>query len=432
MSEDFYSGPDKDEKENGDGTSANASSSVEFGPDTFYQATKSARKKQKGKTIAIVLSLCLAFSVLFGAFGYGIGKVVSDRLQETPPAGDATGGSTGNQTPATGGNTVIMNQTDATAATLEEGTVTAVVNKSAASVVEIMITAYSYGSATETVSGAGSGVIIAEDQTGTKTYIVTNNHVVEGNYSEIYVRTNAGKQYTAKIVATDWQSDIAVLEIEASGMTKATWANSDLLLQGQDVVVIGNPLGALGGSVSRGVLSGVERTLTIEGVPMKLLQIDAAVNPGNSGGGLFDMNGNLIGIVNAKSVGTNIEGLGYAIPSNYARQMVSELLEKGYVAGRVDLGLIFRETTTTGGLVISSYAYNESSTTTIQSGDVLVGIEIDGEQIVISSLSDYRGVLAQLSVGDSVKATIGHVKQFGFYQQTQYYTVTLTAREVTP
>jgi len=311
-----------------------------------------------------------------------------------------------------------MQETDASAATLD-GSVTAVVEKCAASVVEIITTPYN--SAISIVSGAGSGVIIAEDENGTGTYIVTNNHVIEGNFTVITVRTVDGSEYTAEIIGTDWRSDIAVLRIEKSGLTKATWAKSELSL-GQTIIAIGNPLGSLGGSVSRGIVSGVERTIKVERVPMKLLQIDAAINPGNSGGGLFDLNGNLVGIVNAKSVATDVEGIGFAIPASYAKEMVTELCAKGYVSDRVELGFHF-----TGpmymGMGIMRYDYSDEIGNAISANDVLLSLQVSGKNAVsITSLSDYRSVLITLKDGDSVKA--------GLVGTKGYYEVTLTAHKI--
>ena len=310
MSEDFYHRDQSGDTEEG-------GSSSDYGPKINFDPPPPP-KRGKGNKTALILIAVLLFSVLCGFFGIVIGR--NFRKPDVPPANSES--STEN---SEGKNKVIMQTTDADAASLD-GSVLSVVEKSAASVVEIITTPYS--NAISTVSGAGSGVIVGEDENGTGTYIVTNNHVIEGNFTVITVRTVDGKEYTAEVIGTDWQSDLAVLRIEKTGLTKATWAESDVAL-GQSIVAIGNPLGSLGGSVSRGIISGVERTITVESVPMNLLQIDAAINPGNSGGGLFDLNGNLVGIVNAKSVATAVEGIGFAIPADHALKIVTELCEKG-------------------------------------------------------------------------------------------------------
>ena len=157
-------------------------------------------------------------------------------------------------------------------------------------------------------SGAGSGVIITENG-----YIVTNYHVIEGAKT-ITVRLTNGSEFSARVMGTDPNTDIALLKIDAQGLPAAVLGNSADLVVGQEVVAIGNPLGSLGGTVTDGIISALDRTVVIDGHQMTLMQTNAAINPGNSGGGLFNRAGELIGIVNAKQSDTGIEGLGFAIP----------------------------------------------------------------------------------------------------------------------
>ena len=156
--------------------------------------------------------------------------------------------------------------------------------------------------------GAGSGVIISEDG-----YIVTNNHVIDGA-SNIKVTLNDGTQVAAELISTDAQTDLAVIKIDKAGLPPVAFGDSAALNVGDLAVAIGNPLGTLAGSATEGIISGLEREITIDGRTMKLIQTSAAINPGNSGGGLFDQYGNLIGIVVAKSAGSEVEGLGFVIP----------------------------------------------------------------------------------------------------------------------
>ena len=137
----------------------------------------------------------------------------------------------------------------------------------------------------------------------------------------------------------DAKTDLAVLKIEATGLTPAVFGDSDQLVVGETAVAIGNPLGELGGTVTSGIISALSRDVIIDGQTMTLLQTNAAINPGNSGGGLFNSAGELIGIVNAKSSGTGIEGLGFAIPGNTVKSVVEELMINGYVTGRLDTGI---------------------------------------------------------------------------------------------
>ncbi|MGI6402720.1 MAG: S1C family serine protease [Oscillospiraceae bacterium] len=214
------------------------------------------------------------------------------------------------------------------------GDITSVVEKAGPSVVEIRLSSRVMTFFGEQQSNsAGSGVIYSQDG-----YIITNNHVIE-NASEVMVRTQDGSEYPATLVGADPKTDLAVIKIEAEGLTPVTFADSDTVQVGQVAVAIGNPLGTLGGSVTNGVVSAKDREITIGNETMTLMQTSAAINPGNSGGGLFDSNGNLIGIVNAKSSGLDIEGLGFAIPSNTALAVTRDLIEYGYVTGRPELGI---------------------------------------------------------------------------------------------
>lgn len=182
-------------------------------------------------------------------------------------------------------------------------------------------------------TGAGSGVIISEDG-----YLITNNHVIDGA-STIQVRTSDGTTYDAVLVGTDSKTDVAVLKINASGLTPVTFGDSDNLNVGETAVAIGNPLGELGGTVTNGIISAKDRSITLDNQQMTLLQTNAAINPGNSGGGLFNSRGELIGMVVAKSSGSDVEGLGFAIPSNLVSKIAQELIANGYVTGRPAMGV---------------------------------------------------------------------------------------------
>lgn len=192
-------------------------------------------------------------------------------------------------------------------------------------------------------SGAGSGVIITTDG-----YIITNNHVISNSSSKtgyadtITVRLTTGEEYKAELIGADSDSDIAIIKIKApAALPCAVMGNSDELGVGEEVIAVGNPLGELGGTVTNGIISALNREINVDGTTMNLLQTNTAINPGNSGGGLFNMDGELIGIVNAKSSGSDIEGLGFAIPINEAVHVADELMTKGYVSGRPYLGVEF-------------------------------------------------------------------------------------------
>ncbi|MBR4797901.1 MAG: trypsin-like peptidase domain-containing protein, partial [Oscillospiraceae bacterium] len=171
--------------------------------------------------------------------------------------------------------------------------------------------------------GAGSGVIIDSDG-----YIATCYHVIDGA-SSVTVTLPDGTAYPAKVYGYDADNDVAVVKIEASGLPVAVLADSSKLKVGENVFAIGNPLGSLGGTVTDGIVSALDREVEVEGQEMTLLQTSAAVNHGNSGGGLFNAKGELIGIVNAKSAGEDVEGLGFAIPSNIVLEVVTKIMSEG-------------------------------------------------------------------------------------------------------
>ena len=254
--------------------------------------------------------------------------------------------------------------------------------------------------------GAGSGVIIGEDG-----YIATNAHVIEGA-SKITVRTRAGDEYSASIIGSDEETDLAVIKVEANGLKTAALGVSENLVVGQRVLAVGNPLGELGGTVTEGIISALDREVDIEGRTMTLLQTDASVNPGNSGGGLFDGSGALVGIVNAKSSGSGIEGLGFAIPIDTARVVIDELIANGYVTGRVELGVelayideqaAYLYRLGDGGVYISSIVSGSAAEKAgLQVGDRIIKIE----DKKIDSPSSASSQIKRHKVGDKITILI--------------------------
>ncbi|MBQ9901567.1 MAG: trypsin-like peptidase domain-containing protein [Clostridia bacterium] len=256
--------------------------------------------------------------------------------------------------------------------------------------------------------GAGSGVIFTSDG-----YIITNHHVIDGA-SKINVTLRNGTSYTAKLVGDDPKCDLALLKIEETGLTPAVLvADSDQLKVGQTAIAIGNPLGQLGGTVTSGIVSALGREIEIDGETMTLLQTSAAINPGNSGGGLFDDRGNLIGIVNAKSSGSGIEGLGFAIPANTVKKVIGDLMEYGYVKGRANLGLTYVTVNSLAaawlygfddyGVFISNVDMrSDAYAAGLQTGDMIVsinGVQIETEE-------DVQAQTKNLQVGDTVSMVI--------------------------
>lgn len=251
------------------------------------------------------------------------------------------------------------------------------------------------------VSGAGSGVITGRGDNGTYK-IVTNNHVISGA-NEIAVCLRNGTEYSARLVATDVAGDIAVIEIQESGeLNVATWGKSSELSIGEDLIAIGNPLGSLGGTVTKGILSATERQIAISDYPMTLLQTDTAINPGNSGGGLFNMRGELIGVVNAKTSDEEVEGICFAIPSDIAKSIYDDLLTYGYVTGRATFGLSVTSGTMNNATVTYVTDASGAQNGTFQKYDRIAKI---GETEITSLLS-YNTALAKLAPGDSVEVTV--------------------------
>lgn len=260
--------------------------------------------------------------------------------------------------------------------------------------------------------GAGSGVII--DSNG---YILTCNHVISGA-SKITVTTSDEKEYSASVVGTDSANDIAVLKISASGLTAATYGDSSKLAVGSSVVAIGNPLGELGGTATTGIISALNRELTIDNKKLNLLQTDASINPGNSGGGLFDAAGNLIGIVVAKSSGSNIEGLGFAIPINTAAEIAKDLIENGshqsnnnskstsavigITVAELDSNTAKQYGLTEAGVYISQVTGTEATNAGFKTKDLIYSIG----KTTIENTEDLAEALAKHDVGEKIKVIV--------------------------
>lgn len=292
----------------------------------------------------------------------------------------------------------------ASAATLVVIDLADIVDETAPSVVEVFTETKQVSNWFQeyVTEGAGSGVILTEDG-----YIVTNHHVIDGA-NTIKVRLSNGQTYTAALTGTDEKTDLAVLKINASGLAAAKLTDSSTVRVGDFVIAIGNPLGELGGTVTEGIISAKDRKVTVDGEAMTLLQTSAAVNPGNSGGGLFDLNGELVGVVNAKSSGDDIEGLAFAIPANTVKEITQELIQYGYVTGRPQLGVSVAQITKPGmgrqtyysapGLYITQ-SFTDNG---LKAGDRI--IQIDGA--AISNAADISTVLDRHSVGDVVKVVV--------------------------
>lgn len=265
---------------------------------------------------------------------------------------------------------------------------------------------------TSTSDSEGSGIIYTADG-----YIVTNYHVIEDaisnqSISKVYVTLpNSDEEIEASIIGADSVTDIAVIKIQKEGLSAATFDDSNNLKVGELVVAIGNPLGReLAGSITVGYVSALNRTLTSNGRTYKLLQTDAAINPGNSGGALVSSSGKVIGINTVKIGATDVEGIGFAIPSNIAKPIVDELIKNGKIVRpyigisgiSLDDNMAKRYNLVKGVYVAkiesSSSAYNSG----IKVGDVIVKID-DKEITTIEELNEIKN---SKNVGDTVKITV--------------------------
>ncbi len=386
------------------------------GPEPQAAASKPPKKRRKhsgGRIVRSAVALVLA-----AAMGF---------------AGGFVGARVGNA-----GNKVVIQQVERTDSSAASGTAVASGGMTTSQVSEmvspsvvvitteqVVYSQWSWYGQNQVESGAGSGVIISSDG-----YILTCAHVVSGA-SQITV-TIGDTDYTATVVGEDDTSDVAVLKIDATGLTPATVGDSDSLSVGDSVLAVGNPLGELGGTVTSGIVSALNRSVTIQGTSstntMSLIQMDASVSPGNSGGGLFNMNGELIGLVNAKSSSSDAEGLGFAIPINDAIQVAQDLLENGYVSGRPYMGITYIAVTdaqTAAQLNVNAYGVyvvdvvqgGPADKAGLKAGDRIVSI--DGTEI--AQKDDLGTLMQQHTAGDTLSITVA--------RDGQMQTVSLTLGE---
>ena len=349
-------------------------------------------QKKKGSKGLLRVLACVGVAAL--GFGSGLGgAVVASRA-----------GLTGNQ--------VVVQQversTDATAAGSTDGTsmsvqqIASVVSPSVVAITtEQMSSSQTWFGGYYVQSGAGSGVIISQDG-----YILTCAHVVNGATSVKVQLNGSDESYDATVVGQDSTSDIAVLKIDATGLTPAVIGDSDALAVGEVAVAVGNPLGTLSNTVTDGIVSALNRQVTVQNNDMTLIQTDASISPGNSGGGLFNANGELIGIVNAKSSYSEAEGIGFAIPINTAMEIGRQLIENGSVA-RPALGVKIMDVTdaqtaqqlgvsTMGVYVVEVTKGSGADAAGVQAGDRVLAVD----DTAVSDSSALKNYLKDKGIGE--------------------------------
>ncbi|MFT9055208.1 MAG: trypsin-like peptidase domain-containing protein [Ethanoligenens sp.] len=295
---------------------------------------KPPQKKPRGMRVFIV-SICSVFGVaVLILAGIGVASMVrGGGLGALTSSGtaNASGGITLTDKPS---STTTASATSTSASTGLQMSAAQVVSKVKQSVIAIQ----TYDLSSVDPSAEGSGIIMSADG-----YVVTNAHVIAGGQKfEVVVTAADGstKSYDAKVVGSDTRTDLAVLKIDATGLSAATFGNSSQLQVGESVLAIGNPGGTeFAGSVTSGIISATNRQVTANNYTQNVLQTDAAINPGNSGGALVNMYGQVIGITSSKIEETGYEGMGFAIPINSAKPIVDSIIKNGYVTGRVKLGI---------------------------------------------------------------------------------------------
>jgi len=396
-----------------------ANSPYEMDPDLDRRAEapgKPKKKKKKSGTGKKVLAAVLSVLLVAGSCGITAGLVNSywheqtrameesfasqiRDLQHQIAAVSAAG--TGNSV----SGTVVANGSALTPSQVYAKNVHSVV------LITSEVTSSYYG---QSVSGqsTGSGFIMTEDG-----YVMTNAHVVEGA-AGITVTTFDGKRYTAAICGTDTTNDVALLKIEGEDLPAAVIGSSDDLIVGDQVVAIGNPLGELTSTMTVGYVSAKDRDVTTDGTTINMIQTDAAINSGNSGGPLFNMKGEVVGITTAKysgssSSGASIEGIGFAIPINDVLDLVADLMEFGYVKGAF-MGVTIRDMDAQtasmaqlyglpiGPIIVTTEPGAAAEKAGLQPNDIVIRIG-DTE---IATVSDLTRTLRSYEPGDTTTITI--------------------------
>ena len=357
--------------------------------DYSFKAKKAKVKKDPVFVTRRFLIVCLIVAVIIStALGAGIAMMMG---------GSAEGNKQHDN----------LSESSVSKATGSKLTVAEIVEKNADAVVEIVTAGTTTGmwGQTELVEGAGSGVIVNEDG-----YIVTNYHVIEGA-NAVTVTLHNGDEYKATIVGGSDAQDLAVLKINGEGLTVATLGDSSKLAVGDLAVAIGNPLGQLGGTATSGIISALDRQLTIENRTLTLLQTDAAVNPGNSGGGLFNGAGELIGIVESKTSATGIEGLAFALPINSLKDDIDDLISNGKVSGKPSIGISIYDISEENaqyynldgeGVYVAQVTGDNAQKAGFKQGDKIIkfnGKEVEGSEDLIKRVRECK-------IGDTVTVEV--------------------------
>ena len=403
---------------------------------------KKEKRARRGMHPAAVVALCLVCAILGGlacSFAPTLltKNAPAETAEEAPQravsgsGSDASAGAVLNLSSGDSGKTVTTNRVSS-----EEMSATEIYyNRALEQVVGVKteITYTNYFGYTTKGAVSGSGFIISEDG-----YILTNYHVIEdavsGGY-EVQVLTHDGATYTATVVGYEEDNDVALLKIDATGLNAAILGDSDAMRVGETVYAVGNPTGELEYSMTEGIVSAKDRQITAANSStgrtetVNVFQTTAAINGGNSGGPIYNSRGEVIGIVVAKKVSTEIEGLAFAIPINDAVRIAQDLISDGFVRGKAYMGINVGTVTASaaqyyglvqGALVGTVHAGSCAETAGLQESDIIVAI--DGKEItsgkeLIAAKKDYHA-------GDSAVLKV--------YRDGKYLEITITFDEETP
>ena len=374
----------------------------EAAAETVLKTNKREKKARRGMSTGGIVALCLACALIAGAAGSaGTYLATRNRNSALGQALDSLA-----PTPVPVISTVSYDGAG-------NETAAAIYELAKQQVVGISTTidyGYNFFGQPTTASVSGSGVIISEDG-----YILTNYHVIEdarkGGYP-VEVMMYDETAYEAEIVGYDEDNDIALLKIDAVGLNAAQLGSSDDLTVGQTVYAVGNPLGELSYTITGGMVSATDRTITTESnVAVNMFQIDAAVNSGNSGGPVYNAAGQVVGIVTAKYSATGVEGIGFAIPISDAAHIANQILEHGYVADKAYLGItcstVSNSAAQSYNMVVGAYvnSVNEGSAAEkagLQPDDIITAL--DGKAVAGSS--ELTSMIKQYHAGDTAELTV--------------------------
>ena len=376
-------------------------------------------KQKKGVSAGAVVAICLVCAILAAIAGVGVTYLLlRDKPADVPPAAEATvapaeATDEPEITDAPADVTAEPEQQTGAMTSIDGNVVQGIYELAKKQVVGITseITYTNFFGQISAASVSGTGFIISDDG-----YIITNNHVIEnarqGGY-DVSVLTYDGTEYTAEIVGYDAANDIAVLKIDATGLTPVTMGSADDIVVGNAVYPVGNPLGELNFTMTSGIISATDRTITTDtdSLPINMFQIDAAVNAGNSGGPVYDSDGEVIGVVTAKTSATGVEGLGFAIPIEDASHIADQLIEYGYVVDRATMGVsaytVPESVADRYGMVPGAYVTNvvENSPAAeagIQERDIITAVD----DKTVAGSTELTAIVRGYSVGDTAQITL--------------------------